>query len=370
MTTQWLENTRSTDLETVGGKGASLGELTDAGLPVPPGFVVTAETYRTFLETAGIETKLFEEILAVDADDSAGLAAAAAEARDLIRDTPLPETVREDILTAYRELGEQSDSETNGQGSEPFVAVRSSATAEDLPDASFAGQHETFLNVTEEDLVERVKACWASLFSERAVHYRNNNGFDHASVDIAVVVQQMVDAEKSGVMFTCHPSTGDRQMIIESAWGLGEAVVSGAVSPDHYVIDPDTAEIVESTIADKKQQMIKDPETGETALQPVDAERRTARVVTDEEIEQLIELGRLVEDHYGEPQDVEWAIVDGEVLCSSPGRSRLSTPARNGRASRRRPTRQPSTAASPATNSRRPHWRSRPRKPTRSSFVA
>jgi len=314
MTTQWLENTRSTDLETVGGKGASLGELTDAGLPVPPGFVVTAETYRTFLETAGIETKLFEEILAVDADDSAGLAAAAAEARDLIRDTPLPETVREDILTAYRELGEQSDSETNGQGSEPFVAVRSSATAEDLPDASFAGQHETFLNVTEEDLVERVKACWASLFSERAVHYRNNNGFDHASVDIAVVVQQMVDAEKSGVMFTCHPSTGDRQMIIESAWGLGEAVVSGAVSPDHYVIDPDTAEIVESTIADKKQQMIKDPETGETALQPVDAERRTARVVTDEEIEQLIELGRLVEDHYGEPQDVEWAIVDGEVF--------------------------------------------------------
>jgi len=178
MTTQWLENTRSTDLETVGGKGASLGELTDAGLPVPPGFVVTAETYRTFLETAGIETKLFEEILAVDADDSAGLAAAAAEARDLIRDTSLPETVREDILTAYRELGEQSDSETNGQGSEPFVAVRSSATAEDLPDASFAGQHETFLNVTEEDLVERVKACWASLFSERAVHYRNVGGLE------------------------------------------------------------------------------------------------------------------------------------------------------------------------------------------------
>jgi pyruvate,water dikinase len=317
MTTQWLENTRSTDLETVGGKGASLGELTEAGLPVPPGFVVTAETYRTFLETAGIETELFEEILAVDAAadaDSAGLAAAASEARDLIRDTPLPETVREDILTAYRELGEASDNKTDGQSSEPFVAVRSSATAEDLPDASFAGQHETFLNVTEDDLIERVKECWASLFSERAVHYRNNNGFDHETVDIAVVVQQMVDAEKSGVMFTCHPSTGDRQMIIESAWGLGEAVVSGAVSPDHYVINPDTAEIVESTIADKKQQMIKDPETGETALQPVDEERRTARVVTDEEIEQLIELGRLVEDHYGEPQDVEWAIVDGEVF--------------------------------------------------------
>ena len=314
MTTLWLEDARSTDIEAVGGKGASLGELTDAGLPVPPGFVVTAETYRTFLQTAGIETELFEEILATDPDDSAAIAEAARAARELIRETPVPDSVQQDIITAYRELGTRTADSDDPEGGEPFVAVRSSATAEDLPDASFAGQHETFLNVTEADLIERVKECWASLFAERAVHYRANQGFDHETVDIAVVVQQMVDAEKSGVLFTRHPSTGDRQMIVESAWGLGEAVVSGAVSPDHYVINPDTATVVESTIADKKQQMIKDSQTGETALESVPDEHRTARVLADAEIETLVDLGRIVEDHYGEPQDVEWAIVDGEVF--------------------------------------------------------
>ncbi len=309
MSIQWLEDVRSTDIETVGGKGASLGELTAAGLPVPPGFVVTADTYRTFLETAGIDEERFGG-LDVDPDDDTGLAAAASQARELITETPLPESVREEIITAYRSVG----GETDDQPSEPFVAVRSSATAEDLPDASFAGQHGTYLNVTENDLITRVKACWASLFSERAVHYRNNQGFDHDDVDIAVVVQQMVDAEKSGVLFTRHPSTGDRQMIVEAAWGLGEAVVSGTVSPDHYVIDPETATVVESTIADKKQQMLKDPETGETAIQPVPDTDRTTRVLTDEEVERLVELGQRVEAHYDAPQDVEWAIVNGEAF--------------------------------------------------------
>ena len=306
MTVRWIDNLRSTDLDAVGGKGASLGELTAAGLPVPPGFVVTASTYRTFLETTGIGSEIFD---ALAVDD--GLAEAAERARELVVETPVPDDVREDILSAYRELGEQSEGDADA---EPFVAVRSSATAEDLPDASFAGQYETILNVTAEDLIDRIKECWASLFSERAVHYRNNNDFDHEAVDIAVVVQRMVDAEKSGVMFTRHPSTGDRQLIVESAWGLGEAVVSGMVSPDHYEIDPESPTVVESTVADKKQQMIKDPDTGETALQPVDDERRTARVVTDDEIERLVELGQRVEDHYGEPQDVEWAIADDELF--------------------------------------------------------
>lgn len=309
MSVQWLDNVRSTDLDTVGGKAASLGELTAAGLPVPPGFVVTADTYRTFIETAEIGEELFGA-LNTDPDDDDGLASAASRARELIIETPLPKSVRDDIVTAYRSLGGDGDAQT----SEPFVAVRSSATAEDLPDSSFAGQHGTYLNVTEELLIQRVKECWASLFSERAVHYRNNNGFDHAAVDIAVVVQQMVDAEKSGVMFTRHPSTGDRQIIVEAAWGLGEAVVSGTVSPDHYVIDPETATVVESTIADKKQQMVKDPETGETAIQPVPDADRTAQVITDAEIERLVELGGLVETHYNSPQDVEWAILDGEVF--------------------------------------------------------
>ncbi|QZX99708.1 phosphoenolpyruvate synthase [Halobaculum rubrum] len=303
MAVLWLDDVSADDLDTVGGKGASLGELTGAGLPVPPGFVVTAGTYRTFIEEAGIDEELFAA-MEIDPEDSAALRAAEQTARDLILGTELPESVREEILDAYRTMGDDG---------EAFVAVRSSATAEDLPDASFAGQQETFLNVREEALLERVKECWASLFSQRAIYYRQRQGFPHSEVDIAVVVQRMVDAEKSGVMFTSHPSTGEPEIIIEAAWGLGEAVVSGSVSPDNYVVNRETAAVDEVTVADKKLLMEKDMETGETVTRDVPDEKREARVLTDEEIERLVELGRRVEDHYGEPQDVEWAVYDGDV---------------------------------------------------------
>jgi pyruvate,water dikinase len=299
----WLERVRSEDIDSVGGKGASLGEMTAAGLPVPPGFVVTAETYRSFIEETGIAEELFEAV-EVDADDSTALADAEARAEELILGTEIPAELREDILAAYADLDE----------GDAFVAVRSSATAEDLPDASFAGQQETFLNVTGEDLIERVKQCWASLFTRRAIYYRQEQGFAHRDVDIAVVVQRMVDAEKSGVMFTSHPSTGDDKIIVEAAWGLGEAVVSGSVSPDNYVVDRRTGEILEETISDKKTMMVKDPETGETIEREVEPERREARVLEPDEIERLIELGETAEEHYGDPQDVEWAIADGEVF--------------------------------------------------------
>jgi len=302
MAVAWLEDVRSADLGTVGGKAASLGELTGAGLPVPPGFVVTAGTYRTFIEEAGIDEELFSAV-DVDSEDSEALEAAHERAHELIVETEVPENVREEIVEAYRSLG---DGET-------FVAVRSSATAEDLPDASFAGQQETFLNVTEDDLVDRVQECWASLFSQRAIYYRNQKGFPHDEVDIAVVVQTMVDAEKSGVMFTSHPSTGDPRIIIEAAWGLGEAVVSGAVSPDNYVVDRTTGEVEQATVATKKVMHVKDDETGETVEREVPEDKRDQRVLTQEEIDRLIELGRKVEDHYGEPQDVEWAVAGGEV---------------------------------------------------------
>jgi len=302
MAVAWLEDVRSTDLGTVGGKAASLGELTEAGLPVPPGFVVTAGTYRTFIEEAGIDEELFSAV-DVDSEDSEALEAAHERAHELIVETEVPENVREEIVEAYRTMG---DGET-------FVAVRSSATAEDLPDASFAGQQETFLNVTEENLVDRVQECWASLFSQRAIYYRNQKGFPHDEVDIAVVVQTMVDAEKSGVMFTSHPSTGDPRIIIEAAWGLGEAVVSGAVSPDNYVVDRETGEVEQETVATKKVMHVKDDETGETVERDVSEDKRDQRVLTQAEIDRLIELGRKVEDHYGEPQDVEWAVAGGEV---------------------------------------------------------
>ena len=302
MAVLWLDEIDATDLETVGGKGASLGELTGAGLPVPPGFVVTAGTYRRFIEAAEIDEALFDAV-AVDHEDSDALAAAHERARELIMGTPLPASVREEIVTAYREVAD----------GEAFVAVRSSATAEDLPDASFAGQQETFLNVREETLLERVKECWASLFSQRAIYYRNRQGFPHDEVDIAVVVQQMVPADKSGVMFTSHPSTGDPRIIMEAAWGLGEAVVSGTVSPDNYEVDRETAAVEQVTVADKKTMLERDPETGETVEREVDPDRREQRVLTDAEIERLVELGRTVEAHYEQPQDVEWAIRDGEV---------------------------------------------------------
>ncbi len=304
MAVLWLDEIRAVDLETVGGKAASLGELTAAGLPVPPGFVVTAETYRAFIEDAGIDDELFEAV-DIDHEDSGALAEAQARAHDLIMGTDIPEDVRQEILDSYRSIGDD--------GEEAFVAVRSSATAEDLPDASFAGQQETFLNVTEEKLLERVKECWASLFSQRAIYYRNRQGFPHAEVDIAVVVQQMVDAEKSGVMFTSHPSTGEPRIIIEAAWGLGEAVVSGAVSPDNYVVDRESASVDDVTIATKKVMHVKNNETGETEELAVPDGKRDARVLSEEEIAELVELGRRVEDHYGEPQDVEWAITDGSI---------------------------------------------------------
>jgi pyruvate,water dikinase len=302
MPVRWLEEIRSADIETVGGKGASLGELTAAGLPVPPAFIVTAGSYRSFIEETGIDTELFDAV-DIESDDSGALATAEARAEELIMGTAIPDSLREEIEASYRAMD-----------GEPFVAVRSSATAEDLPDASFAGQQETFLNVTLDQLVERVKQCWASLFTKRAIYYRNEQGFDHQAVDIAVVVQEMVDAEKSGVMFTSHPSTGDPRLIIEAAWGLGEAVVSGTVSPDNYVVERQNAEIVESTIADKKQMMVRDEASGETTTQAVPAPDRERQVLTEAEIESLVTIGAQAESHYGDPQDIEWALVDGELF--------------------------------------------------------
>jgi len=299
MNTLWLADIGADDLEQVGGKAASLGELTGAGLPVPSAFVVTAETYRSFIEETGIDEELFETV-DVDSDDSRALATAAERAQELILETDVPPSVREDVLAAYDEMGDAE------------VAVRSSATAEDLPDASFAGQQDTYLNVSRADLLQRVKECWASLFTQRAIYYRNEQGFEHGAVNIAVVVQEMVDAEKSGVLFTSHPSTGAPTAIVEAAWGLGEAVVSGTVSPDNYVIDRENNAIDDVTVAEKKVMCVRG-EDGETVERSVPDEKRDQRVLTDEEIHRLMEIGDRVESHYDCPQDVEWAIYDDEL---------------------------------------------------------
>ena len=300
MPTLWLSEIGADDLERVGGKAASLGELTGVGLPVPSAFVVTADTYRSFLEATGIDEELFD-LIDVDSEDSHALATAAERAQELILSTETPASVREEVLAAYDEM----------DGSD--VAVRSSATAEDLPDASFAGQQDTYLNVSRADLLRRVKECWASLFTQRAIYYRNEHGFDGTVVDIAVVVQRMVDAEKSGVLFTSHPSTGAPTVTIEAAWGLGEAVVSGAVSPDNYVIDRESGSIDNVTVADKKVMCVRDDD-GKTVERSVPEAKREQRVLSDEEIQRLVEIGETVEAHYGTPQDVEWAMLDDELF--------------------------------------------------------
>jgi len=297
----WLTDADARRTARTGGKGASLAELQAASLPVPSGFILTADTFRSFLESAGIEETL-SEILTLDARDDEARTEAAERARSLVLEADCPDAVAEEILEAYDEFDDS-----------PAVAVRSSATAEDLPDASFAGQQDTFLNITREALLGRVQECWASLFTDRAIYYRQRQGYDHDDVDIAVVVQRMADAEKSGVMFTRDPSTGEPELTIEAAWGLGEAVVSGTVSPDSYVLDRADRSITQETIATKNTKIIRDPETGETVERPVSEQRSTERVLDADEITALAELAEEVEAYFECPQDVEWAIEDGAI---------------------------------------------------------
>ncbi|MFW6448539.1 MAG: phosphoenolpyruvate synthase [Halobacteriota archaeon] len=322
MTVLWLEEFGGDDIARVGGKGASLGELASAGLPVPPAFVVTADTYRRFVQEAGIEDEV-RAAVDIDVDDSGALSDAEERAGQLIEETPFPDALRDELLAAYDELVEDGP---------PFVAVRSSATAEDLPDASFAGQQETFLNVEREGLLEAIRSCWASLFTQRAIYYREEQGFGQDQVDMAVVVQRMVDADRSGVLFTSHPSTGDERMIVEAAWGLGEAVVSGAVSPDNYVVDRETGEVLETMVATKKIMHERDEETRSTVEVTVPEDRRDRRVLSEADLERMRELAREIEAHYGRPQDVEWAMVDAElyVLQSRPITTITEAPTPNG----------------------------------------
>ncbi len=305
----WFENLSSSDVEIAGGKGASLGEMVNAGLPVPPGFAVTAQAYEKFVNEENIIDEMNDLLEKVNVDDSEALKETGEKVRNIILEAEMPEDIREDIIESYRELSERTE-EPNVS-----VAVRSSATAEDMPDASFAGQQETYLHVSgEEDLLNKVQECWASLFTDRAIFYREKNDYAHKDVLISVPVQKMVNSEKAGVLFTSHPSTGDEdKVVIEANWGLGETVVSGSVTPDTYVVDKESGEILEATIGSKEAVIVRDEETGETIEKSTPKEKREAQVIDSEQAKILAELGRKVEDHYGVPQDVEWAEEDDEI---------------------------------------------------------
>jgi pyruvate,water dikinase len=303
----WLEEVGKEDISIVGGKGASLGEMLRAELPVPRGFAVTAQAFRRFIDENGINDELFSS-LEVDVDHAEILRDAEKKAKKIIMGAKIPPDIEKSIRLKYREMCKK-------EGEEVFVAVRSSATAEDLPDASFAGQQDTFLNIRgEQNVIDAVKKCWASLYGARAIYYRVKQGFDHRKVNLCAVVQMMVDSEKAGVMFSSHPSTGEPLTIIEGAWGLGETVVSGAVSPDYYTVDKKSRTIKERKIATKTVMHIKDPKTSKTIEIPAPPEKKNARVLDDDEILKLVDFGDVLEELYGIPQDIEWAIKNKEVF--------------------------------------------------------
>lgn len=298
----WFKDVGKDDIPQVGGKGANLGEMAKASIPVPPGFIVTSQSYFDFLEKSNLTDKIRSQLSNLNPEDSEKLQQVATQIKEMLNSANMPEHVATEIAQAYRKLG-------GGP-----VAVRSSATAEDLPEASFAGQQRTFLNVEgEKGVVSAVQGCWASLFEPRAIFYRINQGFDHFSVGIAVPVQRMVQSETSGVMFTLDPMTNDRsKIIIEAVLGLGESIVSGEITPDLYVVDKKGLAILDKKIAKQEWQLIRNSK-GEKNFEKANAkvtipnEMQSKQKIFDKDIIELAKIGKRIEDHYAFPQDIEWA---------------------------------------------------------------
>jgi len=316
----WFEEVGKDDGAIVGGKGANLGELTKAGLPVPHGYIITAQAYFDYIKATGLDTKIAEVLEGFDKENSKDLQDRAERAQKLMLDTPLPEDLKAEILVNFSKLVEQ----TGTPKEKLYLAVRSSATAEDLAGASFAGQQATYLNVLgEADLLTAVLKCWASLFEARAIYYRAEQGFGQLEVGIAVPVQQMVDSQAAGVMFTIDPTNNDLDHIsIEAAYGLGEVVVLGAVTPDRYLVDKKTLEITAKDVFKQTWMLTRESGSGDTGdlsvLQkegiPVPEELQSKQKITDEQILTLAKLALAIEKHYGKPQDTEWGINNGEVF--------------------------------------------------------
>jgi pyruvate,water dikinase len=301
--TLWFDKAGKEAIGLVGGKNASLGELIKADIPVPPGFSVTTEAYLEFLTGWGIK-EVMESILArIDVQDVASLEAASKSIRKLMEEAPFPKKIEEEICSDYQALAQVFDVPNLP------VAVRSSATAEDLPGASFAGQQDTFLWVKGcNEVLEKIKLCMSSLFTPRAISYRKKMGFPHEKVLISVGIQKIVDAIAAGVMFTLNPLNGDpSKVVIEGNWGLGETVVSGQVNPDKFVVDKVTKEI-ERTVSQKGIECIFDPEKGMVCHPDIPPERQEIQCIKDEEVLELARYAKRVEEYYGCPQDIEWAI--------------------------------------------------------------
>ncbi|MDI6855938.1 MAG: phosphoenolpyruvate synthase [Candidatus Thermoplasmatota archaeon] len=302
MSILWIEELSKDDIALAGGKGANLGELLKGNFPVPNAFVITSSAFWSFLEETKTKQKIFETLAKVDINNSEELNKASEIIKEAITEAEIPWQMEIDILDAYRKLG-----------SEEFVAVRSSATAEDLPAASFAGQQETYLNIKgEKALLENIKKCWASLYTPRAIFYRVEHGFQHEKVGMAVVVQKMINSDLSGVIFTSHPITGDKKVVIEAGYGLGETTVGGKITPDTYVVDQLTLKLEDKKISAQKIKYTRSEE-GRSIEVDVPEEVQASQKLTDEQIYKLAEYGKRIEEFYTIPMDVEWCIENSDI---------------------------------------------------------
>jgi len=314
---KWFSEINKDSVNTVGGKGANLGGMYNMKIPVPPGFVITAKAYDYFIEKNNLKEKIGNILGKINYEDTINLDKVTKEVRELIINSKTPEEMEEEIFEAYENLDDSGSSVDSADeliqknSDEIYVAVRSSATAEDLEDASFAGQQETFLNVKgKKELFEKVKRCFASLFTSRATYYRNKKGFSHLETKLTVVIQKMVNSEKSGVIFSKNPSNQDDNVIIESVFGLGEGIVSGRITPDSYKISRDL-KIIDKKISNKKIAVARS-DKGQINVKLND-ELSNSQVLKEHEIKKLAEIALKLEEHYSKPQDIEFAIENDDI---------------------------------------------------------
>jgi pyruvate, water dikinase len=300
----WLQDCRKDSVPLVGGKCASLGELIHAGVRVPPGFALTTAGYRRFMAEAGIGAQVQALLDGVSLSDLDALEAVSTQIRPMIEAHPFSEEIEDEVAECYRKLSVRC-----GMPAVP-VAVRSSATAEDLAGASFAGQQDTYLWIRGADAVlQHMRKCISSLYTGRAIAYRANKGFDEDGLAISVGVQKMANSYTAGVMFTIHPANGDRSVIvIDSNFGFGESVVSGEVTPDHFIVNKITLDIIERTISQKLVCYTVDPKTQTSRALEVPFERQRVQSLIDDEVTELAWMGKQIEKHYGRPMDIEWAV--------------------------------------------------------------
>lgn len=316
----WFEEVGKEDVRIVGGKGANTGEMVSFSIPVPKGFIVTSQAYFHFLDKAKLRGKIREELTGLDVEDPVALKRASDRIKKELVHAPIPENISSLIFTAYSTLGQKiARSEKNiihkleRVLKDPLVAIRSSATAEDLPTASFAGQQETYLNIKgESNVVQAVRKCWASLFEARAIYYRVQNHFDHFKVGIAVLVQQMVQSETSGVMFTIDPTNNDKKrIVVEAIYGLGELIVQGSVTPDHYEVDKMSLDLLKKEMGTQTVKLVKIGTKNKELRVPKNLQSK--QKIKNREITEIARLGKRIERHYFFPQDIEWAIENGII---------------------------------------------------------